>query len=817
MIPKTYETLRNELIFLLQKAATPEAVNRQTRELLFRICRRAQENQFEIVLAGEFQGGKSTTFNALCEGRELSPMGSGIRTSGCLVSAQNISDSDEAESAEVQWRSSAELTEGFSDLLLPHFRHLAPKRFEKATASELSQLLNLEDPADRRLLAQSADREWKIWKKDKSGYDPEQSGLLDVLRCASLIAYHFGNLELADLREKKFRPEDVSTMIRFPQDWEERWFDNRPDSFQLSEVLFVFISRICLKIHSPSLGRLGCVITDCPGLSASRWDTHTARQAMFRADAILYLFDGSKTLKLSDLRALDFIRRNGMAGRLFYGCNMRGHSLEDSKRILRASVTSLKNSGFSIAEEKQVSLFHALLSLRAVQAANLSETDPDFHEKADRLRKILVRQMAVLELEESDIADRDFSALVKNAGTAGGLEHLRSMAEQAVISRKAASVLIENGAKAAADCLGEIEGNLHARENAAFREEKDFRRQIADAEAELRKFQSACTRILEGLRENGADAALAEDVWMRIDARRQELCNTVSERIYREVLNKVSFSLLSGKGFQDRISGIIKAETEACFTETVHAWITEVREGRNPVYNSRIVRRVRAVSRELKHAWSSSALPGMQMTEGTVLPEFSGDLDVDTAAIVRELESGPALENIRYSALLAAGGVTGIFTAASGILLAVYMLITRLFWVRIATVAVFVVNMLLVMLTKGMMEKSMKQDIHRKLEPALHMLFSEMEEDVKKEFRNFSQSIRQFYLTLFQQAGDKPARIFEQRKKQAENDFRKSRESRISIAGEARRIRETEIAPLRMALEDFIFKTSQLISAQEKE
>ncbi len=815
MIPETYETLRNELTVLLQNAAAPEAVNMQTRELLSRICRRAQENQFEIVLAGEFQGGKSTTFNALCEGRELSPMGSGIRTSGCLVSAQNISDPDEPESAEVQWRNSAELTEGFSDLLLPHFRHLAPQRFEKTTASELSLLLNLEDSADRMLLAQAADREWKIWKKDKSGYDPEQAGLLDAVRCASVIAHHFGNPELAQLRARNFRPEEVSTLIRFPQDWEDRWFDNLPDSFQLSEILFVFITRICLKIHSPSLGRLGCVITDCPGLSASRWDTHTARQAMFRADAILYLFDGSKTLKLSDLRALDFIRRNGMAGRLFYGCNMRGHSLENSKRILSASITSLKNSGFAIAEEKEVCLFHALLSLRAVQAAHLHESDPDFHEKSVSLRKIISRQMAILDREDFSETDAGFSAFVQNAKDWGGLDRVRTMVEQAVISRKAASVLIENGAKAAADCLREIEGNLHARENAAFREEKDFRRQMADAEIELRKFRSACTRILDDLREDGSDEALAEDIWQRIAARRPELCNTISERIYREVLNRVSFSLLSGKGFQDRISGIVKAETDVCFTESIHAWITEIKEGRHPVYNSRIVRRIRAVSRELKHAWTSSALAGMQLTEGTVLPEFSGDLEVDTALIVREMETGPALENIRYSALLAAGGISGIFTAASGILLAVYMLITRLFWVRIVTIAALVVNMVLLMLTRGMMEKSMKQDIRGKLEPALHLLFSEMEEDVKKEFRKFSQSIRECYLNLFQQAADKPARIFEERKQQAERDFLKSREGRISIAGEARRIRETEIAPLRAALEDFIRKTSPLVVVKE--
>ncbi|MEE4357750.1 MAG: dynamin family protein [Desulfococcaceae bacterium] len=803
MTPELYEKKRNELISLLRKAGDSPFPGARPPDFLSRICRRVQENQFEIVLAGEFQGGKSTTFNALCDGRELSPMGAGIKTSGCILSAQHLSDPEEAESAIVEWAAPAELIEGFSDLLLPRFRHLQPRRFEKVTASELPQILDLENPSDRKLLSGAADLEWKTWKKNRAAYDPEQSGLLDVLRCAILIARFYAAADFQQLRQKKnFRPEDAALMICFPPDWEERWADKHPERFRLAEILFVFIRRVLLKIHSPSLARLGCVITDCPGLLASRRDTRIARRAMFRADAVLYLFDGSKTLKMSDLHALDFIRKNGMAGKLFYGCNMRGHSLSDSRRILKAGIASLRNSGYSLSEEKDVFLFHALLSLRAVQGGSIAADSP----KAQEIRKFLRRQMLIL---DADTETEDFPSLLCHARQTGGLDRMRDMVERSVISRRARSVLLENGAVAAVSCLRETEGNLHSRENAALREEKEFRRQAADTETELRKFRAACSRILEKLDTDAPDHALAADIWDSLEKQREELTDRTARRIYKEVAGRTSLSLLKKKRFQDSISGIIKAEIDRCFTECIHSRLAEIRQGENRVYEQQIVRRVRAVSRELKHAWSSSALPGMHLVEGTVMPEFSGDLTVDTAAVLRELESGPALENIRYSALLAAGGVTGIFTAASGALAAVYMLITRFFWLRIATLAAFLLNILLVLLTKDMMEKSIKEDIRRKLEPALRMLFYELREDVQKEFRNFSAEIRAFYRHIFQQAADKPRRVFEKRKEEAGQLFRKTREMRVDTAKKARQIREKEIIPLRRTLEEFIRQTEQ--------
>ena len=88
------------------------------REELERIKKKSQEDQFEIVLCGEFQGGKSTTFNAICDGRDLSPRGlggGGIKTSAAIISAQNISDENENERAEISYKTKNEFSKNICD------------------------------------------------------------------------------------------------------------------------------------------------------------------------------------------------------------------------------------------------------------------------------------------------------------------------------------------------------------------------------------------------------------------------------------------------------------------------------------------------------------------------------------------------------------------------------------------------------------------------------------------------------------------------------------------------------------------------------
>ena len=118
-----YEKRRNELLALLEETTKLEIPESLADELKA-IRTKCLENQFEIGLVGEFQGGKSTTFNALCDGRDLSPRGlggGGIKTSAALVSAQNIAGDEKrdgmSEWAEITFKTKFQIQQGMFDLV----------------------------------------------------------------------------------------------------------------------------------------------------------------------------------------------------------------------------------------------------------------------------------------------------------------------------------------------------------------------------------------------------------------------------------------------------------------------------------------------------------------------------------------------------------------------------------------------------------------------------------------------------------------------------------------------------------------------------
>lgn len=823
MNPHDYHRFRNALIRLLNRAADTEGLDEDAQPFFRRLADRAAADRFEIVLAGEFQSGKSTTFNALCDGRGLAPTGSGIRTSACLVSADPLTDPKAEEFAEVRWRSPAELVAGFSDLVLPHLQEAAPDRFGSVSAGELGEKLNLESTEERALLQTAVDAEWALWRKDRAAYDPEGRGLLDILRAATLTLRFAGGPELQALQARtRFDLAEARPMMAFPEDWESRWRPGEASLFALEEVRFLFVADIRLHVQSRRLDRIGAVLTDCPGLLASRWDTETARAAILRADAVLYLFDGSKTPKMSDLSALRFIRNNGMAHKLLFGFNMRGHSLEASRRVREAGLVALENAGYAVDESDAV-LFHALLALRAVQAERfldgdlspktaaalvqgetaepgsddpnsaLSDAAADAETVSDALRRTLARQAAILELDPPATLNAASVAAVRSAS---GIDALARSAETRVVTRKARTVLLDHGAGAALGRLTEAEGTLAAREAAVLRRAKAVRDQIADVEGELRKFRIDAAGIIDRLEDSAPDYVLAEEGWARIEDRRDALIDTVIQRVQREVVSRPSAALLARKKFEARIAAIVKEEVDACFTDAVSAWAAEVREGRSPVYQEQIGRRVRAVSRDLTRLWERSGLSASDMLTGAAAPTFSGDLTLDAEAVTRELETGGALGNVRYTALVAAGGVTGVLTATSGVLVGIYLLITRLFWVKIATVLALLVNLAVMALTRGMMERRIQAEIENHLRPALETLFLEIRFDVVAELRGFSAGIRDLYCELFLTAMDRPGRLFEVRRRRAEADLQRNQAERAEVAETVRRVRRTRLRPL---------------------
>ncbi|MCP4345780.1 MAG: hypothetical protein GY795_09665 [Desulfobacterales bacterium] len=843
MTPNEYQTLRNELIEHLQQAIAFDSINEETRNRLKRICKGTLESQFDIVLVGEFQGGKSTTFNAFCDGRELSPTGSGMRTSGCIVAAQNISDHSEPEKAIVEWRSSDELIAGFSDLLLPHLKNLDSERFENITASELGKIIKLDSETDRHLVKEAANQEWEIWEKDKSGYDLEQKGNLDVLRLASIVAHHYASDTINQLwQQHEFSPEVIGSMIVFPSDWDERWTYNDPAKFDSKEIVFAFIKNVRIRLHFNYLSRLGCVIIDCPGLFASRWDTEVARSAMFNADAILYLFDGNKTIKLSDLKALQFVHQNGMEYKLFYGCNMRGHSLENSKRILQSTAAKMKESDFKVHED-EFGLFHALLALRSIQSERffngkldsftadvLADKKGTFPENVKkRLRKDIIGQMIVLDIDD-DYPEFNTS-VVKYAREVSGIDRLMDVIERAAIRKKARKILIDTGSKIAANCLLEAESTLRSRENSAHEKEYEFRLQVETANEELNNFEQISSQIINKLNEKiSCRKWMTEDFLKLIEKRQDRFLSDTAKKLY-DVHKKSGWIQNRGDSFKNKLIAIIQKETEDFFKESFAEWMATIKDGKNGVYNRELAYHVSVVSNRLNQQWQKVGTSETGLLSGIILPQFTGDIRVDAEIIKHKIKEDELFKTINKSEMIdekldnarivggVIGGASGLIGGGWGAFSLVSSLGIGAPWISItagvaASVAGGLVSALILggvifrlfTIFRGGEERKIE-----KLKKAFSSQFSEMYEQVKPKLKHFVEETVKEIITFYEQAfykfmSEGPRKVFEERKEQAEADFRKSQEKREAIAIESKRIREEKIQPLRIKLQEFVSK-----------
>ncbi len=317
-------------------------------------------NMRELLLLGDLQCGKSTTFNAICDGREISPRGVGIRTTGCPISVQSIS-ANEDEYAELVWKTDDELMLVMYDLVSGNLvddwngRALFPfKRPEK--------LPSLSDAYVRGFAQKAVHSEWERYRAN-----PSYVTDINRLWIATLILRFYGTLKLDELRARtKVAPDDVKSLAVFPPDWGLRWQKDGEEAYwSLKKVAFAFLSKIVCHIHSQALERLGCVVTDCPSPYAGALEAECARRTMEKADAILYVLNGHKNLFESEMHNLSQMREIGLAHKFIFAINARSAKANIERNLRPVDFACLRNAGFPIEREEDIPVFNSLLAFNA--------------------------------------------------------------------------------------------------------------------------------------------------------------------------------------------------------------------------------------------------------------------------------------------------------------------------------------------------------------------------------------------------------------------------------------------------------------------
>ncbi len=820
MDSQVYTEKRDALLQILGNAAGYEELDKDARDLFAQTIQKLQTDSFEIVLVGEFQGGKSTTFNALCDGRDISPMGSGVKTSACKISARNIVDPNEEERAVVQWKTDDELFLTLRDYAT---RHLEPEEAERlCRQDERGRFTNFDfdNPADFQKLKECVDKEWEVYKRRPAQYDPQQTGKLDLLYIASLILRFRNDENIRKLREepKTTSVEEMRRYVAFPIDWAERWGQRSPDAFEWREIALAFVSQVDCYIRSPNLRRLGCVVTDCPGLFAGPWDTAVAHEAMLRADAILYLLNGSRQVGVTELKALRMIQEDQQLHKLFFAMNAR-NAYDHLRDVLRpTNVSTINNhlgdSNFQVKAE-DVRIYNALLAYSAKHYPILAQNATEEELKA--WRKTARRAIeTLLQLDYEDDAER-LKALLQNPNELSresGYDELIDAIESLVIERKAESLLFTNGVVPVNAALARLEGDWRLREKNVWADDQKAEAAENEANAALTEFQETSIEMMNAeLDARDVVEVLGNDY---VESVYLDNANGVAERI----AEKIDELMRSDSGQWKYILGIIKRriaghdnrqtqELNDAFKDYVSqaieetcgpakkGWLANIEQSENSTYKITIGQRCQNISNKIQALWQKTVsmesrknyLDGLKPQEissqkigAAILKSYNGD------NLYKYVETALATQfGVRIASVM-----TGTVVAAIGLVIAVLI---------IDTLVTFGVGMLLAFLTGvlggGVSEafydkfgSKITRTLNEKLAPSIHETFrsGEVRDSLNKEARRVVECLVDANKKFFRDEFAKQRKDFDERCAKARADRQKTLAERERVAKEAREI-----------------------------
>lgn len=275
------ETESPELFITIEDSKIHEETLRKTAD-------DCKNGRYEVLIMGDFQSGKSTTIDALCDGRHVSAIGKGIPTSAVLVTVTYA----EEEHVDIHWRTKEQLKK-----IITKIAQYFPKYdFDN---------FDLDKPQARAELAAFINA---VRTSDEC---PNVSdGNAKFLMLCDFILHFYDTDKLAKQKEAQQTSPNPAEITKFPDKSEADWKEKGVEGFTIEEVLFVFIEEVNCFVHSETLRKLNCTIIDSPGLFNSSYDTMVTENAMVKAHAIMYVLPYEKAINQDICKSLYNIKDN---------------------------------------------------------------------------------------------------------------------------------------------------------------------------------------------------------------------------------------------------------------------------------------------------------------------------------------------------------------------------------------------------------------------------------------------------------------------------------------------------------------------------
>lgn len=243
-------------------------------QTLSRVANSCKNGKYKVLIMGDFQSGKSTTVDALCDGRHVCAIGKGIATSAVLVTATY----SEKDYTVIHWRTKNQFSSLFN-------------RIKQCLQDYNWDDFDLDNQSSRAQL------EEEIYKVRNSNSSKLGQGDERFLMLCDFVLHYYGTSKLKQKKQSLSSIVDTSEITKFPDKGETIWKKKGVAGFKIDEVLFVFIESVDCFVASETLRKLNCTIIDSPGLFNSAYDTMVTEHAMVEAHAIMYVLPFDKAMR----------------------------------------------------------------------------------------------------------------------------------------------------------------------------------------------------------------------------------------------------------------------------------------------------------------------------------------------------------------------------------------------------------------------------------------------------------------------------------------------------------------------------------------
>lgn len=527
-----YNEKRDELSVLLQDVITcldevdgkyeklDMSSLKKTKEDIAAIRKKVYEDIYKIVLVAQFQGGKSTSFNAITGGSCISPMGNGsIKCSAAPVLAKSVEDASNV-GVTIYMRNNAEL-----------YELLAAGGFDGV---DLASNESIEE----------AKCEWRekfsVWQDNSELLKEDER---DMFFVAGFILEFFNHPDVQEyLRKECFDIpcEDIDKFAKFPDKYLTRYSQFGPGSFSPEEAVYAFVKKINARVQSQYMSKIGASFVDAPGLFANVYDTNVTRAELSDASAVWYLL-GAKAPGAEELEAIRECSKL-CQGRVFFSANILNSQAAKPKwieEVLLPIEQAVKNT---VADAK-VQPYHALLALLYIQGeyfvANGRWSDKAVEEFLvkrcellgvpnpaawplekcwKKLVKVCINQLYPSGLDEFDDLENSLSkeglAIIRReCNWDGTVEAIREF----VVNSKSKSILITDTSQKALALIHDLNDLLKRREADAIRSFDESHADYIRAKKKVDEFMAFCKKYIEERFEGKAglhiDSMIASDVY----------------------------------------------------------------------------------------------------------------------------------------------------------------------------------------------------------------------------------------------------------------------------------------------------------------